>query len=510
MSDKIKLELGDPFKDSGIEDIINDAPSAVSTISSSAADVAQEFTADAAKEAAPSEKYLEDVNLTEEEQQMVDEFSEKIDLHDTNVILHYGAAAQKKIAAFSDAALEGVKTKDLGTVGNDVAALVSELKGFDVDGEQTKGFLGLFKKKIKDIATLKARYDTTEANVDKITEVLENHQNQLLTDIVMLDKMYDSNLGYFKELTMYILAGKKKLEEEQSTTLVELQKAAQESGLAEDAQKANDFAALCDRFEKKLYDLELTRTISMQMAPQIRLIQNSDTLMTEKIQSTINNTIPLWKNQMVLALGMSHSEEAMKAQKLVTDFTNELIKENAEKLKQSTIEIAEESEKGIVDIQAVKYANEQLIESLSEVVRIQEEGREQRRIAENELGQIEATLKQKLLDIRNSAANIVIKPDFVKEEAAEAVDAATKAVDAATDAAEDAFDSVKDAAEGAFDAAADAVDSVKDAAEGFAADAVDSVKEAAEGFAEDAVEAVKDVSESVSDAVEEFFDDITE
>jgi len=274
-------------------------------------------------------------------------------------------------------------------------------------------------------------------------EVLENHQNQLLTDIVMLDKMYDSNLNYFKELTMYILAGKAKLEKEQSTTLVELQKAAQESGLAEDAQKANDFAALCDRFEKKLHDLELTRTVSMQMAPQIRLIQNSDTLMTEKIQSTINNTIPLWKNQMVLALGMSHSQEAMKAQKLVTDFTNELIRENAEKLKQSTIEIAEESEKGIVDIESVKYANEQLITSLDEVVRIQEEGREKRRQAENELGQIEATLKQKLLDIRNSSANIAVKPDFVKEEAAEEIaDDAAKSIEETVEEAEDFIDHI--------------------------------------------------------------------
>ena len=459
MSEQIKLELGDPFKDSGLEAALDAAPSAVSTIAGSAADVA----ADAAAAAQPSVNYLEDVNLTEEEQKMVDEFSEKIDLQDTNVILQYGAAAQKKIAAFSDAALEGVKTKDLGTVGNDVAALVTELKGFDVDGEKTKGFLGLFKKKINDINTLKARYDTTEANVDKIVEVLENHQNQLLTDIVMLDKMYDSNLNYFKELTMYILAGKAKLEKEQSTTLVELQKAAQESGLAEDAQKANDFAALCDRFEKKLHDLELTRTVSMQMAPQIRLIQNSDTLMTEKIQSTINNTIPLWKNQMVLALGMSHSQEAMKAQKLVTDFTNELIRENAEKLKQSTIEIAEESEKGIVDIESVKYANEQLITSLDEVVRIQEEGREKRRQAENELGQIEATLKQKLLDIRNSSANIAVKPDFVKEETVEKIeDAAEEIKEAAEEIADSAAEEIEDAAEAAEDAVKDAAEEVED------------------------------------------------
>ena len=425
MSDQIKLELGGDAVTTDLNGILSQEPSmsapqislefaqeAPAAAQAAALEAAGSEAADAAVQSAPEQaepekvKYLDDVNLSEAEQKMVDDFSEKINLTDTNVILQYGSAAQKKIAAFSDAALEGVKTKDLGTVGKDVAALVSELKGFDVDGEESKGFLGLFKKKANDIVTLKARYDTTEANVDKIVEVLENHQNQLLTDIIMLDKMYESNLVYFKELTMYILAGRAKLEHEQNTTLVELQKKAQETGLAEDAQKANDFAALCDRFDKKLHDLELTRTVSMQMAPQIRLIQNSDTLMTEKIQSTINNTIPLWKNQMVLALGMSHSEEAMKAQQLVTDFTNQLIRENAEKLKSSTISIAQESEKGIVDLESVKYANEQLITSLDEVVRIQEEGRQKRRDAENELGVIEATLKKKLLDIRNSSANI--------------------------------------------------------------------------------------------------------
>lgn len=358
-----------------------------------------------------SVKYLEDVNLTPEEQQEVDSFSEKINIADTNIVLNYGSSAQKKIAEFSDAALNGVRTETLGTVGRDVASLVTELKGFDVDGDQNKGFLGLFKKKANDITSLKARYDSTEANVDKIVEVLENHQNQLTTDIVMLDKMYDSNLTYFKELTMYILAGKAKLEKEQKTTLVELQNKAQETGLAEDAQKANDYASLCDRFDKKLHDLELTRTVSMQMAPQIRLIQNSDTLMTEKIQSVINNTIPLWKNQMVLALGMSHAEEAMKAQQLVTDFTNTLLKENADKLKQTTATIAAESEKGIIDLESVKYANEQLIFSLDEVIQIQEEGREKRRAAENELGQIEVRLKKKLLDIRNSPINIAASDD---------------------------------------------------------------------------------------------------
>ncbi|MBR6350508.1 MAG: toxic anion resistance protein, partial [Lachnospiraceae bacterium] len=327
-------------------------------------------------------------------------FAEKIDLENTSIVLNYGAASQKKIADFSDNALKGVKSKDLGEVGTAIADLVTELKGFSLDEPEKKGIAGWFKKKVNSIVALKERYDTAEANVNKITGVLEGHQNQLTTDVVMLDKMYDSNLVYFKELTMYIIAGKKKLEKERSTKLVELKKKAEESGLAEDAQAANDYAALCDRFEKKLHDLELTRTVSMQMAPQIRLIQNSDSLMVEKIQSTISNTIPLWKNQMVLALGMAHSEEAMNAQKEVNQLTNDLLRKNAETLKQGSIEIAEESEKGLIDIETVKYANEQLITSLDEVVRIQEEGREKRRLAENELAQIEATLKQKLLDIR--------------------------------------------------------------------------------------------------------------
>lgn len=344
--------------------------------------------------------YMQDVKLTEEEQQMVDEFAEKIDLENTSIVLNYGAASQKKIADFSDSALKDVKSKDLGEVGNAIASLVTELKGFSIEEPEKKGIAGWFKKKANNLVSLKARYDTAESNVNKITGVLEGHQNQLTTDVVMLDKMYDSNLLYFKELTMYIIAGKKKLEQERTTKLVELKKKAEESGLAEDAQAANDFAALCDRFEKKLHDLELTRTVSMQMAPQIRLIQNSDSLMVEKIQSTINNTIPLWKNQMVLALGMAHSEEAMNAQREVNQLTNDLLKKNAETLKQGSIEIAEESEKGLIDIETVKYANEQLITSLDEVVRIQEEGRQKRRLAENELAQIEATLKQKLLDIR--------------------------------------------------------------------------------------------------------------
>ena len=335
---------------------------------------------------------------------MVEDFSTKINLRDSNVILQYGAAAQQKIADFSDNALEGVKTKDLGEIGKEISSLITELKGFDVDdaGKAT-GLAKWFKKKANSLTTLKAKYDTVEKNVDRIAGTLQDHQNTLLTDIVMLDKMYETNLTYFKELTMYIIAGKKKLEEERATTLVELQQKAKESGLAEDAQTANDFAALCDRFEKKLYDLELTRTVSMQMAPQIRMIQNNDTLMTEKIQSTVNNTIPLWKNQMVLALTMAHADEAMQAQQEVNEFTNKLIAENAEKIHQGTVEIAKESEKGIVEIETVVYANNQLIDSLDEVVKIQEEGRAKRLAAENELGLIEAQLKQKLLDIRNSS-----------------------------------------------------------------------------------------------------------
>ena len=390
MSDEIKLELDPKVPTLDLDPAV---PAAVTVPNIENVTVLEPGQAPA---------YLSDVNLSDEEREMVDDFSTKIDLRDSNVVLQYGAATQQKIADFSDNALNGVKTKDLGEIGKDISSLITELKGFDVDDSEKTGLAKWFKKKANSLSTLKARYDTVEKNVDRIAGTLQDHQNTLLTDIVMLDKMYETNLTYFKELTMYILAGKKKLEEEKATTLVELQQKAKESGLAEDAQKANDFAALCDRFEKKLYDLELTRTVSMQMAPQIRMIQNNDTLMTEKIQSTVNNTIPLWKNQMVLALTMAHADEAMQAQQEVNEFTNKLIAENAEKIKQGTIEIAKESEKGIVEIETVAYANTQLIESLDEVVRIQEEGRTKRLAAENELGQIEAQLKQKLLNIRNA------------------------------------------------------------------------------------------------------------
>lgn len=361
--------------------------------------------------------YLANVNLSEEELKTVEDFAEKIDFSNANVIMQYGVACQKKISEFADSALDNVRTKDLGEVGDMIANLVTELQGFDPDKvEKKKGLFSWFRKKKTDLKTLNAKYDTTEANVNKIVEVLEGQQNQLLTDVVLLDNMYDSNTTYFKELTMYILAGKKKLESEENGKLAELRKTAENSGLAEDAQKANDYAALCDRFDKKLTDLELTRTISMQMAPQIRLIQNSDVLMSEKITSIVNNTIPLWKNQMVLALGMSHAENAMKAEQAVTNLTNELIKENAEKLKTGSVEIAKESARGIIDLETVKYANAQLIESLDEVIRIGDESRTSRRQAEHELYVIEEQLKKKLLDIRNNTVPVIPKADPVPAE----------------------------------------------------------------------------------------------
>ena len=339
-------------------------------------------------------------NLSEEEQKTVLEFSEKIDITDSNIILQYGAAAQKRVAGFSETALNSVRTKDLGEVGDMISDLVVELKGFTVD-EKPKGLLGLFKKTRNNIESLKSNYDKAEVNVEKISGMLEGHQVTLLKDIAMLDKMYEMNLAYFKELTMYIIAGKEKLKKERETTLVELREKAQKSGLAEDAQAANDFANLCDRFEKKLHDLELTRTVSIQMSPQIRLIQNNDTLMAEKIQSTIVNTIPLWKSQMVLALGLAHSQQAMEAQREVTNMTNELLKKNAEMLKTSTIETAKEAERGIVDIDTLKNTNQMLIDTLDEVSKIQQEGRAKRAAAEIELGKIEGQLKQKLLSMSN-------------------------------------------------------------------------------------------------------------
>lgn len=338
--------------------------------------------------------------LTPEEKKLVDDFVEKIDLKNTNSILQYGVGAQKKIADFSESALNNVKTKDLGEVGNMLSNVVTELKNFE-NTDEKKGLLGIFKKPIKKIEQMKVKYTKVEGNINNICTVLENHQIQLLKDISMLDKMYETNKVYFKELTMYILAGKKKLEKARNIELHELTEKARISGRPEDAQTANDFAALCDRFEKKIHDLELTKMISLQMAPQIRLVQNNDTLMSEKIQSTIVNTIPLWKSQIVLALGVAHSENAVKVQNEVTNMTNELLKKNAQTLKMSTIETAKASERGIVDIETLRQTNESLISTLDEVMRIQEEGRNKRKQAEVELHNIEEQLKNKLLALRN-------------------------------------------------------------------------------------------------------------
>lgn len=343
---------------------------------------------------------LDESTLTLEEQKMVSDFADKIDITNTSMVMQYGAAAQKKIANFSESALQNVRTKDLGEVGNAISSLVVELKGFSVD-EEEKGFFGIFKKAGNRVASLKAKYDKVEVNVDKISEVLEGHQVQLLKDIAMLDKMYDMNTVYFKELSMYILAGKKKLEEVRATVLPQLMQKAKQTNLPEDAQAANDMNAMCTSFEKKLHDLELTRMVSIQMGPQIRLVQNNDSLMAEKIQSTLVNTIPLWKSQMVLALGLAHSQQAMQAQRAVTDMTNDLLRKNADMLKMGTIETAKESERGVVDIETLKHTNQALISTLDEVVKIQEEGRQKRRDAEVELSRIEGELKQKLLDLRH-------------------------------------------------------------------------------------------------------------
>lgn len=342
---------------------------------------------------------LDESSLTMEERRMVDDFASKIELTNSNMILQYGVGAQKKMADFSETALGSVRNKDLGEVGDMLTNVVTELKSFDIE-EEEKGFLGMFKKASNKITAMKVKYDRAESNVNKICNVLEGHQVQLLKDVAMLDKMYELNKVYFKELSMYILAGKKKLAQVESTDLPALIQKAQASGLPEDAQSANDLSALCNRFEKKLHDLELTRMISIQMAPQIRLVQSNDTLMSEKIQSTLVNTIPLWKSQMVLALGVTHSTQAAKAQKEVTDMTNELLRKNAATLKMATIETAKESERGIVDIETLKNTNESLISTLDEVMRIQTEGRQKRKEAEVELNRIEGELKNKLLSMR--------------------------------------------------------------------------------------------------------------
>ncbi|MDD3221994.1 MAG: toxic anion resistance protein [Lachnospiraceae bacterium] len=344
---------------------------------------------------------MDDSVLSAEEREMVDNFSKQIDLNNTNAILQYGAGVQKKMADFSETALENVKSKDLGEVGSMLTNVVTELKSFDAGEEEDKGFFGnLFKKGTNKMTAMKAKYGKAETNVMQICKSLEDHQVVLLKDIATLDKMYDLNLSYFKELTMYILAGKKKLEQVQKEELPALIQKAETSGLAEDAQAAKDLDGLCHRFEKKLHDLDLTRMISIQTAPQIRLVQNSDTMMVEKIQSTVVNTIPLWKSQMVLSLGVEHANQAAKAQKQVTDMTNELLKKNAETLKMASIETAKASERGVVDIETLKNTNESLISTLDEIMKIQTEGREKRKAAEAELRQMEDDLKKKLLEIK--------------------------------------------------------------------------------------------------------------
>lgn len=343
-------------------------------------------------------KEMEALQLTEAEKRMVADFSSKIDLKNTNLVLQYGSGAQKKIADFSESALDNVRNKDLGEVGELLSSVVAELKCFDE--EEQKGFLGIFKKASNSIETMKAKYGKAEANVNTMVEVLEGHQIQLMKDTAMLDKMYEINKNYFKELNMYILAGKDKIEQVKNTELPALIEKAQKSGLQEDAQEVNDMKAMVDRFEKKIHDLELTKAISLQMAPQIRLIQSNDTVMAEKIRSTLVNTIPLWKSQMVLALGMNRSVEAAKAQQAVTDVTNELLRKNAAMLHQSTVETAKASEKSIVDINTLTETNKLLIQTLDEVMQIQAEGKEKRKQAEIELNRIENDLKTRLLEMR--------------------------------------------------------------------------------------------------------------
>ena len=382
------MTMSDQFKD------FADAPAPVLTFGEP---VVEEPELPVEKEE-PAQPQLNEEILSDEERKMVDEFSKQIDLHNSNGILQYGVGTQKKMADFSENALKSVKTKDLGEVGNMITDLVTELKSFDVE-EEEKGFLGLFKKSGNKITALKAKYEKAEVNVEKICEVLEGHQMQLMKDVAVLDKMYGLNLSYFKELSMYILAGKKKLQEVRDTELAELVEKAQISNLPEDAQAAKDLESLCERFEKKIHDLELTRMIAIQTAPQIRLVQSSNSLMIEKIQSTVVNTIPLWKSQMVIALGVEHANQAARAQREVTDMTNQLLRKNAEALKMATIESARESERGIVDLETLKTTNAALISTFDEVMKVQEDGRRKRREAEAELNRMELELKNKLLQI---------------------------------------------------------------------------------------------------------------
>ena len=356
---------------------------------------------------APKAEIVEtkEADLSPEDIAQVEKYMSQIDLKDSQLVLQYGAAAQKNVADFSEGALASVKTKDMGEIGSMLTGVVTELKGFSVE-EEKGGFLGLFKRGGNQLASLKAKYDKAEVNVNKICKAMEGHQQVLLKDVAMLDKMYDENLDYFKQLSLYIIAGKKKLDEAKSSELPRLLAKAEESGLQEDSQEARDYASMVERFEKKIYDLELTRNISMQMAPQIRLIQSNDTIMAEKIQSTLVNTIPLWKNQMVIAIGLEHSQDAAKAQREVTDMTNELLKKNAEALKTASIESARESERGIVDIETLTATNQMLIETFDEVMQIQADGRAKRQAAEAELGRIETEMKDKILEISRESLKV--------------------------------------------------------------------------------------------------------
>ncbi|MCI7711959.1 MAG: toxic anion resistance protein [Clostridiales bacterium] len=384
----------------------NNIPQLTLEPQAAAAQAVPELTLDPSAPAAPAEPakpeaapvQMDDSLLNDAEKKAVEDFSKKIDIMDSNMILQYGAAAQKNVASFSENALTSVRTKDLGEVGKSLSELVVELKGFGEE-EEKKGLFGRFKKAGSKLETMKAQYAKVESNVDKIARELEQHQVTLMKDVAMFDQMYELNLKYYKELTMYILAGKKKLADVQANELPVLKAKAEQSGSQEDAQRYNDMVQMCDRFEKKLHDLELTRMISVQMGPQTRLLQNNDTLMVEKIQSSLVNTIPLWKSQMVLALGMEHGRQATAAQSAVTEMTNELLKKNADMLKMGTIQTAREAERSVVDIETLQHTNQQLIETLDEVLNIQREGAQKRREAEVELGKIEGELKQKLMEL---------------------------------------------------------------------------------------------------------------
>ena len=375
-----------------LDDMLKEGPSLTFDIEEKAPETVVVETAK--PESAPQ------IKLSPEEERLVEEFSSKIDISNSQAVLTYGVGSQKKIAEFSENALERVKTKDLGEIGDMLAGVVGEIRSLEID-EEDKGFFGFFKKSGNKLANMKAKYDKVEVNVNNISKALEDHQVTLMKDVLMLDKMYELNMNYYKELSMYIMAGKKRLERANNIELPELIKKADETGLPEDTQKAKDFSQMINRFEKKIHDLELTKTVSLQMAPQIRLIQNNDSMMSDKIQSTIVNTIPLWKNQMVIAIGLKHSTDAAKAQKAVSDMTNELLKKNAESLKAATIETAKESERGIIDIETLKSTNKTLISTFDEVIKIQDEGRKKRKEAEAELRNIENEMRSKLLEISN-------------------------------------------------------------------------------------------------------------